>query len=276
MKKTWLLFLCLSFILPLPAQTVKLLTWNIQDLGRSKDEAEIKEMVKIMRQYDLIAIQEVVAKDPAGARKVAELADLLNRSGNRWDYRISNPTQSPSAYISERYAFIWKSSLIQNLGSPYLDQDLARACFREPYIGKFRLKSHPEPFYVVNFHARKHDQQPEEEIQFFSQYQRRLGSDYVFIAGDFNLDDEHEVWNALKWMGFRPAISQVPTTLKRKCTRQAEYFNYPIDNIFFDRDVCQRLDAGRVDFVRSCERLELARGISDHLPVFLAVQLTTP
>ena len=99
------LLVIFSFILLgsiLSAQTFSLLTWNIKDLGGSKDTEEKEVMVDLMRQYDLVLIQEVVAKDPAGARAVAWLADALNRTGSRWDYRVSDPTESPSAYVSER------------------------------------------------------------------------------------------------------------------------------------------------------------------------------
>ncbi len=46
-----------------------------------------------------------------GAQAVARLADELNRKGTKWDYVISDPTSS-SAYKTERYAFIWKTSKV--------------------------------------------------------------------------------------------------------------------------------------------------------------------
>jgi deoxyribonuclease-1-like protein len=87
--------------------TLKIASWNIQDLGRSKNAEEINSIAKILRNFDLVAIQEVVAKDPAGAQAVTKIVDELNRMGSKWDYQISNPTKSPSVYMSERYAFLW-------------------------------------------------------------------------------------------------------------------------------------------------------------------------
>jgi len=49
-----------------PVSNLKIVTWNIRDLGRSKD-------------YDLVAIQEVVAKDPAGAQAVAKMKFSMNQ-----------------------------------------------------------------------------------------------------------------------------------------------------------------------------------------------------
>ena len=48
---------------------LKILTWNIQDLGKTKNIQEINDIVKIINPYDIIAIQEVVAKDPKGAQR---------------------------------------------------------------------------------------------------------------------------------------------------------------------------------------------------------------
>jgi hypothetical protein len=60
-----------------------------------------------IRDYDIIAVQEVVAG--YGVQAVARLSDELNRTGSKWDYIISDPTSS-SPYKTERYAFIWKTT----------------------------------------------------------------------------------------------------------------------------------------------------------------------
>ena len=72
------------------------------------------------KNYDIIAIQEVVA-GYGGAQAVARLADELNRKGTKWDYTISDPTSS-SAYKTERYAFIWKTSKVKKIGKAWLEQ----------------------------------------------------------------------------------------------------------------------------------------------------------
>lgn len=253
-------------------QSFTLLTWNIQDLGRSKNEQEIAVIVNVLRNYDLVAIQEVVAKDPAGAQTVAKIADELNRRGARWDYLISDPTQSPSPYISERYAILWKTRNLMRLGDPFLDRQLAEVCHREPYIARFRHTPTRTEFFVVNVHARRFDEAPEEELRFFSGYPGRLGQARIFLMGDYNLDDTHPVWQPLKQQGFLPAISQSPTTLKRSCNEAGEYLNYAIDNIFYPERYFQLVRAGKVDLVRDCSRLGEVRKVSDHLPVFLEVR----
>lgn len=242
-------------------------TWNIRDLGKTKDAEEINKIAQIIRHIDLVAIQEVVAKDPAGAQAVAKIVDELNRMGANWDYRISDPTNSPSAYSSERYAFLWKTSKVKLLSRAYLDSELEEVCDREPFVGKFQLAKGKDPFYVINFHARKFNELPENEIIYFKDYPERLKSDRIFIVGDFNLDENHQVWNDLYKLGYNSALERTPTTLKTKC-EQNSYVNHSIDNIYFSSNSAELSQSGAIDFVGTCENLEVARGLSDHLPVF--------
>ena len=89
----------------------------------------------------------------------------------------------------------------------------------------------------------------------------------------FNLDEKHKVWDNLYEKGYVSAVTDKPTTLKKKCNRKGEYFNYPIDNIYFHSERFENLEAGRVDFVLECQYLEKARGVSDHLPVYVKVSV---
>lgn len=245
-----------------------LITWNIQDLGRTKNSNEILEIAKILRNFDLVAIQEVVAKDPAGAQAVAKIVDELNRMGSKWSYQISNPTKSPSVYMSERYAYLWKTSKVSLLKKAYLDKDLEDKCVREPFIGKFKLKKGSTPFYVVNFHSRKHDDHPEEEIKFFKDYPERLNTNNIFIVGDFNLNERRKVWDDLYGLGFKSAVKNKKTTLKMSC-KNGVYLNHSIDNIYYNSAEVKFVNSDHLDFVKTCDNLKYARMLSDHLPVFL-------
>ncbi|WP_233265953.1 endonuclease/exonuclease/phosphatase family protein [Formosa sp. L2A11] len=252
-------------------KSLKIASWNIRDLGRTKDAQEILKIAKILKDFDIVAIQEVVAKDPAGAQAVAKIADELNRMDSKWDYRISDPTKSPSVYISERYAFLWKTSKVKLTNRAYLDSELEDVCFREPFIGKFQLKNNTEPFYVINFHSRKFDDNPEQEIIFLKEYSTRLNSDNILILGDFNLNETHEVWDNLYNRGFNPALNNTKTTLKTKC-KNGNYLNHHIDNIYYSKNIIP-IHSGAIDFVNTCSNLEIARGLSDHLPVYLEYSL---
>jgi deoxyribonuclease-1-like protein len=247
-------------------------SWNIQDLGRTKDRLELVQIAQIIKDFDVVALQEVVAKDPAGVQAVARIADELNRMGSKWDYSVSAATNSPSSYISERYAFLWKTSKVKLVKRPYLDKELEVLCNREPYIASFKVNKGQKTFFIINYHSRKHEDHPEEEIIHFKEYPNRLKSDRLFIVGDFNLNEEHKVWNPLYKLGFQPSLKNTPTTLKIKC-RYDSYLNHSIDNIYYNTSNIELINAGRIDFVHDCGNLKNARHLSDHLPVFLEFSL---
>src|SRR6187402_929541 len=90
--KTKFQYLFIFFSLPIISQT-KLLSWNLQNFGKSKSDEEIAFIANTIKDYDIIAIQEVVAGN-GGAQAVARLAEALNQKGAKWDYRISAPTSS--------------------------------------------------------------------------------------------------------------------------------------------------------------------------------------
>ncbi|WP_445749917.1 endonuclease/exonuclease/phosphatase family protein [Polaribacter sp.] len=251
---------------PLDNPVLKVITWNIQDLGGTKNEAEIAVIAKILKEFDLVGIQEIVAKDPAGAKAVARIVDALNRLGSGWDYSISKPTKSSSSFMSERYAFLWKTAKISLKKKPFLDKELEDSIEREPFIGLFDNKQNNTSFYVVNMHAKTFNKHPEMEISNFKAYPKRFQTDRFIILGDFNLDEKHTVWNPLYKMGFTSAISNQPTTLKRTCL-DGNYLNYPIDNIYYNTKYFTQQKAYAIDFVKECDNLVMARRISDHLPV---------
>lgn len=250
---------------------VSIVSWNIQDMGRTKSDTEIAIMAQVLKDYDVVAIQEVVAGDPAGAQAVGRLGEALKRTGGPWEYRISDPTDSPSSYIRERYAFLWRGDKVQNVGRPFLDRELAPVIYREPFLIRLKVMADGTEFLLVNYHSRRFDEGPEEEIIYLTQYPRRSEGMPVVIAGDFNLGQDHPVFEPLYDTGYRPALNGVATTLKRSCDEYGAYLNHAIDNIFVPPGM-EVMKAYAIDLVGSCDLLELARKLSDHLPVVVEVE----
>ena len=256
---------------PTKGNNLSLASWNIRHLGRTKTDQDIHDIANILRNFDIVAIQEVVAKDPAGAQAVAKIADELNRMGSKWDYQVSDPTKSPSVYISERYAFLWKTAKVDIIHRAYLDKELEDLCYREPFVAKFKQKGKTEPFYIMNYHSRKFNDRPEEEIIHFIDYPERLATDKILIAGDFNLNEKHDVWLPFYRKGFKSALQNQRTTLKTKC-KGDDYLSHPIDNVYYAPGISM-LQSGSIDLVKTCGNLARAREISDHLPVFMEFEL---
>jgi len=266
-KLLFVFLLSLSFNVQSQKTEISLVSWNIRDFGKTKNSDELEKISEIVKDADILAIQEVVA-GYGGAQAVAKLSDILNRKGSKWDYAISNPTSS-SKYVTERYAFIWKTKHIKIKNRGWLLDELNAQIDREPFLLNFYLNK--QKFTVVNFHSRPHDKNPESEIDALSNFAADSLVTPVIIAGDFNVDEKKPVFDLLKSKGYNSTVSNQKTTLKQTCKR-GNYLNYPIDNIFYSSDV-KKIDGGVIDFVRFCDRLEQARKLSDHLPVFLKFSL---
>ena len=263
------LLLLLSFIVSLPQliiaqEETSLVSWNIRDFGKTKSAKEMEQIALILRDYDIIAIQEVVA-GYGGSQAVARLADELNRKGSKWDYSISYATKSPK-YKTEKYAFLWKTSKVKVIEKGALITELEACVNREPYRMKFKTKGNT--FTIINYHSRKHSEQPEIEMSCISDYMLAHNDENIILAGDFNLSISHSAFNSLKENGYKSCLYGDRTTLKRKCNDN-NYLNHAIDNILFNRLKNELLDCGTIDFVQECERLEIMRLLSDHLPVFM-------
>ncbi|MFO7744140.1 MAG: endonuclease/exonuclease/phosphatase family protein [Psychroflexus sp.] len=266
MRKYYLLFIYSLFIFSgnISICQVKLSSWNIRHLGNSKSNQAITFMAKTLKEYDIVAIQEVVAGD-GGAQAVAKLADELNRTGFKWNYVVSNPTQGGS-YSSERYAYLWKPSRVKLMKKAWLDLDCVEDFEREPYFIKFKYKE--DYFTLVNIHALPKSKQPEQELKNLKLYPDLYFEENLIFLGDFNLPQSHTVFNPLKSKGFIPALVNQKTTLKMKCVSN-ECLASEYDNIFLDSKHFKMLQNGVNSFYKSFPNLKSARAISDHIPVWV-------
>ena len=261
LKKRFFCILLFSFI-QISAQDISLVSWNIRDFGKTKSTATIEKIATMVKQYDIVAIQEVVAIDPGGAKAVARLVEELNRKGAKWDYVISNQTNSPP-YKTERYAFLWKTSKVKTKRRGRLLKELSHSVYREPFEVVFMQKG--KAFKVLNYHSRKHNDKPEEEIAILNNYVIKQKIPTILV-GDFNLAETDKVFNVLYENNFRTALNTQKTTLKRKC-KAGRYLYHSIDNIYLSKKEFLVRKTGIIDFVKHCNNLAKARLISDHVPV---------
>ncbi len=94
-QKIFLLVLVLTSLQTFSQQDeITIVSWNIQDFGKTKSYDELEQIAELLRDADIVAIQEVVS-GYGGAQAVAKITDILNREGAQWDYVISNPTRIP-------------------------------------------------------------------------------------------------------------------------------------------------------------------------------------
>ena len=64
---------------------VRVVSWNLYNWGRTKDDQEISVAAETLRDFDLVAVQEVVTSPP-GAQAIGKLDMALDRTGFAWDY----------------------------------------------------------------------------------------------------------------------------------------------------------------------------------------------
>ena len=242
---------------------IKICSWNIENLGASKTDQDIAYMAKTLKEFDIVALQEVVVSE-AGAQAVAKLVDELNRKGTQWDYVISDPT-SGSAYKAERYAFLWKPSHVNISGAAFLEPTYVEEIEREPYLATFKYGE--KEFTLVNFHAKTKKLQPETEIKYFkflpSLYPEK---DLIFI-GDFNCPQSHTVFFPLRKMGYQSVFVNQKTSLRQKCIYE-DCLASEFDNIFYNSKTIAITHSGIIPFYKDFEDLQEARDISDHVPIW--------
>lgn len=265
----YILSLVLLFFTVLSFSQTKLLSWNLENFGKSKSESELNFIANTVLNYDIVALQEVVA-GYGGAQAVAKLAILLNEKGAKWDYAISNPTSSTSSHKVERYAFLWKTSKIKLKGNAWLEKQYHLEIDREPYFATFEINK--KTITLVNFHAITKSKQPETEIKYFKFLPGEYPNLNLLFLGDFNCPQSHTVFNPLKKMGYSPILQNQKTTLKQQCKNDICLAS-EFDNMFYKTSTIEFMNSGIVPFHKNFNSLKEARRISDHIPIWFEFSL---
>ena len=266
MKK--LLIIAILFYSITVFSQLKIISWNLENLGKSKSDSTLIYIANTLKNYDIVAIQEVVAGE-GGAQTVAKLADELNRKNSKWDYIVSDPT-SGSTYKTERYAFLWKSSKVKKIGNAWLEKKYHQEIDREPFFCTFSYNE--KELTLVNFHAITKSKQPETEIKYFKFFPAEYPLLNLFFTGDFNCPQSHTVFNPLKKMGYTCVFKNQKTSLKKECISNnclaSEY-----DNIWYNPNKITIKSSNVIHFYTDFKTLKLAKEITDHIPIWAEINL---
>lgn len=267
--RTFVTLLFWSISALLSAQCTTIASWNIANFGESKDQDEIKFIASVLKTYDIVAIQEVSISD-AGARAVSWLADELNRTGEKWDYRVSDPTSGEG---SERYAYVWNTSKARLHGKPWLEDSLSALINREPYMASFICKT--DTFLLANIHTVPTSKNPASEISKLYKLDHLYEKRHLIIMGDLNLKASSDAFNSLLKRNIIPALKGQKTSLKMKLNDKGEHLASEYDNLLFENDEIIIEDKGVNDFSEKFTTLKEARIISDHIPVWGCFRVKT-
>ncbi len=251
-------------------QIIKVLSWNLYNFGKSKEAHEIEYIAKKLKDFDIVAIQEV-STSLYGIRAVGKLADELNRTGSKWEYKISEPTSGDG---TERYAYFWKTSTKNakiSLKKDWLEESIEAKVDREPYMARFEIVSKSQiknTVLIGSFHAVPTDKKPENEVVFLEEIPKRYKTDNILILGDFNLAGGNSAFDGLRKSSFVGAFDGQKTSLRLK-EKDGDPLNEEYDNIFVETRAFDIKKAEVIHFYKDYESLKEARYISDHIPVWV-------
>jgi endonuclease/exonuclease/phosphatase family metal-dependent hydrolase len=246
--------------------TIRIASFNIQVFGKAKIDQPfvIDSLVRIIQQFDIVAIQEVRSRDDDILPRFVE---SLNAAERHYDFVIGPRLGRTNS--KEQYAFIFDQKTVEvDRYQLYTINDPQDFLHREPFVGWFRARGPPPDqaftFSLVNIHTDPDEVQDEVNVLddvFHAVRNDGRREDDVIIVGDFNADDR-SLGELGRVANFFAAISNVATNTAG--TRQ-------FDNIIFDHQATSEYTgrAGVFDFLRAYGlTIETARMVSDHLPVW--------
>ena len=245
-----------------PEIRLTILTWNIENFGKSKTRIQLNKIAEIIKEADIVAIQEVV--NSTGTEKIEELVEILNESGIDWECSVSNVTNSPSD-VSEKYAFLWKESKVQIVDHGRLLREMDAEIDREPYYATF--SNGKESFTVLSIHTRPQDtiERTREEIESLAKIPGLIVDRPTFILGDFNMIQRDISFNGIKSFGYKAILNEQKTSLRKSCI-EGDYLSESYDNIFHSKDILIH-NVEVKDYVQNCYCYDFVKSVSDHLPV---------
>lgn len=242
---------------------ISVVSWNIQYMGSSKDSIEIAYIAKTIKNYDVIAIQEIVTSS-YGEDAILRLVNSLdNVDGCCWSYVISDKTNGDG---TEKYAFVYNKEKVEVIGNPFLESSLDLEIDREPFIGTFASKNR-DTITIVNFHAVPTSKDPENEIKHLHKLDIKYKNYPLLFLGDFNLSQTDYAYNELKSRGYAASLIGQKTSLKRYCTSTCLSEEY--DNFFYNTSKINPYKSYLIHFYEDFENLSQAKKISDHCPIVI-------
>ncbi|QDV71711.1 Endonuclease/Exonuclease/phosphatase family protein [Rosistilla carotiformis] len=249
-----------------PTDTITVATFNIEVFGVKKaEDAEVMQyLALILRQFDVIAVQEIRSMERA---PVDQLLEQINSTGEQYQVVLSERLGRTDS--KEQYAYFWNSRRVQMLeGSAYLVNDSADYMHREPFVASFRalqagvVGSQPFSFTVINVHTDPDETDQELNVLddvFQSVRAYEFSEDDFILAGDLNVE--------IAQLGELGQIQGVES-VNREQTNTAG--SRSIDHLLIDRTATTEFrGAGVINYERDLKLpREIADRISDHRPVW--------
>lgn len=245
-----------------PVDSLSIATFNIEVFGvkKASDPEVMQYLALILRQFDVIAVQEIRSMERA---PVDQLLELVNSSGERYQVVLSERLGRTDS--KEQYAYFWNTQRVELIeGSAYLVNDSADYMHREPFVASFRaLKAgaagaQPVSFTMINVHTDPDETDQELNVLddvFRSVRAYEFSEDDFILLGDLNVEVE-ELGELGQIQGIESVNREKTNTAGSRC----------IDHILVDRAATTELrSAGVINYERDLQMTrEQADRISDH------------
>jgi deoxyribonuclease-1-like protein len=246
--------------------TIRICSFNIQVFGTSKlKKPQVMDVLaKVVRRFDVVAIQEVRSTDDSVVPKFIE---MVNADGSQYDFIIGPRLGRTNS--KEQYAVLFNAARIEvDRASAYTYPDPKDLLHREPLVARFRVRGVPADkafsFNLVDIHTDPDETATELDALadvFVGVQHNGNGEDDVILLGDLNVDEYH-----LGRLGQLPDIGHAITGVKTNTRRDKMY-----DNIVFDRRATTEYTGqwGVVDLQKEFNLTQQAAlEVSDHCPVW--------
>ncbi len=245
-------------------------SFNIRILSdKSRSDREVALIGDIIKNYDIIAIQEV-----RDEKILKRLISYLQQQGIIYGYEISNPVGKTS---TERYAYIYRVNKIKlsKRGKIYNDPD--DKFIREPFYATFKAKAFDFTLSTIHVLVGRNEKERTPEIIELAQVYKNIQTEDpaeqdIILMGDFNMPpDDHGFQNLL-------AINSMTCLIKHPFkTTIGDVSLY--DNIWFQKKYVKEFtgNAGLYKFdtrVFKGDIREAKRSVSDHRPIWGEFNIT--
>jgi endonuclease/exonuclease/phosphatase family metal-dependent hydrolase len=255
-----------------PANTsrdvIRIASFNIKVFGTAKlgNPVVMDILARIVRQFDLVAIQEIRSRDDDILPRFVE---QLNAGGRHYDFVIGPRLGRTNS--KEQYAFVFDQQTIEvNRTQLYTVNDPDDVLHREPLVSWFRARAAPPEqaftFSLINIHTDPDEVDREMDVLddvFRAVRDDGRQEDDAILLGDFNTDERH-----FGQLGRVPNLRAViPANVPTNTLGTKSY-----DNLVFDQLATTEYTgrAGVFDFLHEGFNLsqEVAQDVSDHKPVW--------
>lgn len=221
-------------------------------------------LVQLLRQFDLVALQDIQAADPS---LLVRLVEQLNAAGRRYDYAVA--PQVGRDPVRQFHGFVFDTDTIEIDRRTVACVAVRWGSFgHPPLVAAFRARG-PAPHEAFTFtliNVQISSERTHDELELLAQVYRAVrddgrNEDDILVAGTLNTDEEH----------LGPLASLPRLTCAIVATPTIVGGTARADNIVFDRwATCEFTHrSGVIDLVRQFNlSLPEAAEIAAHLPVW--------